>query len=64
MSTITAQHNAVVDQLTGPGAPFETHRIEVNGVTVPAYKNAVGTLADIIAQGRQHAIQLMRRLAC
>lgn len=54
MSTITAQHNAVVDQLTGPGAPFETHRIEVNGVTVPAYKNAVGTLADIIAQGRQH----------
>ena len=54
MSTITAQHNAVVAQLTGPGAPFETHRIELNGISVPAYKNAVGTLADVIEQGRQH----------
>ncbi len=54
MSTIAVQHNAVVAQLTSPGAPFETHRIEMNGVTVLAYKNAVGTLADIISQGRQH----------
>lgn len=58
MSTITAQHNAVVAQLTGPGAPFETHRVTINGHDVLAYKNAVGTLADIIAQGRQHGDKL------
>lgn len=58
MSTITAQHNAVAAQLTGPGAPFETHRVTMNGHDVLAYKNAVGTLADIIAQGRQHGDKL------
>jgi acyl-CoA synthetase (AMP-forming)/AMP-acid ligase II len=58
MSTITAQHNAVVAQLTGPGAPFETHRIDMGGHSVLAYKNAVGTLADVINEGRQHGNKL------
>ena len=58
MSITTVQHNAVVTQLTSPGAPFETHRIDLNGHSVLAYKNAHGTLADIIEQGRAHGEKL------
>ncbi len=42
-------------QLTGPGAPFELQIIEVGGRSMSAYRNAFGSLPDLINAGRAHS---------
>ncbi len=58
MSNIISQHLAVKQQMLSPGAPFEVIRVQRNGHDVLAYKNAQGSLADVINLGRQHGEKL------
>ena len=44
----------VRDQLTAPGAPFETIDETVNGRRVRVYRNAFRTLPELIASARTH----------
>jgi acyl-CoA synthetase (AMP-forming)/AMP-acid ligase II len=41
--------NAVMDQLTAPGALFETVTIERNGISLPSFKNAPPSLPALFA---------------
>lgn len=41
-------------QLTGPGAPFELVDTTVNGQNLPAYRNAMATLPQVLNAGRVH----------
>ena len=41
-------------QLIAPGAPFELTQISVNGQTLPAYRNALASLPEVIDAGRVH----------
>ncbi|MFK8047955.1 MAG: class I adenylate-forming enzyme family protein [Halioglobus sp.] len=46
--------NDARDQLTGPGAPFEIEKRQINGIELRTYKAAPVTLRDALAQGRSH----------
>ncbi|MEE3326143.1 MAG: AMP-dependent synthetase, partial [Myxococcota bacterium] len=37
----------VWQEFTGPGAPFETHFVDVNGIQVKAYKSIPPSLREI-----------------
>jgi long-chain acyl-CoA synthetase len=52
-----ASYDEVAAQLTGPGAPFETHTIERNGYPVTAFKNVPATLREIFASARTRGEQ-------
>ncbi len=54
MSSITDTFQANVNQLTGPGAPWELGATDVNGLTLPAYSNAPTNLVNLINEGRKH----------
>ncbi|MGV8805939.1 MAG: class I adenylate-forming enzyme family protein [Polaromonas sp.] len=41
-------------QLTAPGAPFELTELNVNGQTLPAYRNAFASLPAMFDAGRVH----------
>ncbi|MGI2258246.1 class I adenylate-forming enzyme family protein [Shewanella sp. GXUN23E] len=43
--------------LTAPGAPFELAITEVNGQSLPVYRNAPATLASVIEQSRRNDAQ-------
>ncbi len=42
------------DLLCAPGMPFETELVEVRGVPTRVWKNALPSLAALVAQGRSH----------
>ena len=44
-------------QLTASGAPFELTSVNVNGQTLPAYRNALATLPAVIDAGRVHGMR-------
>ena len=41
-------------QLTGPGAPFELHTVDVAGTPMAAYRHAFATLPALLEAGRAH----------
>jgi long-chain acyl-CoA synthetase len=41
-------------QLTGPGAPFELHTVDVGGTAMAAYRHAFATLPALLEAGRAH----------
>lgn len=45
----------VWQEFTGPGAPFETHSVEVNGISVKAYKSIPPSLREIWLGSAGHA---------
>ena len=45
----------VWQEFTGPGAPFEVHDVEVNGITVKAYKSIPPSLREIWLGAAVHA---------
>lgn len=53
-SDIAAKLNTAQQQLTGPGAPFEIERRQINGVELNTYTHAPGTVRDALAAGREH----------
>lgn len=57
MSDFTQPHRQAVQQLTGPGAPFEVIEATLEGRTCRAYKNAPTTLLQVLNQGRQFSEQ-------
>ncbi len=54
IDTIAIKLRDAAEQLTGPGAPFEVARRQINGVDLLAYNNAPATLRDALAEGRAH----------
>lgn len=48
------QLKAAMDRITGPGAPFEVHRIEHRGIALPAFRHAPPNLPALFAQWCAH----------
>jgi long-chain acyl-CoA synthetase len=42
------------DQLTAPGAPFETGEVDIRGVRMKVWKTGPATIVDLLAAGRAH----------
>ena len=51
MSEIKQEFDAIITQLTGPGAPFE---VVGGGAEALYYKNAPANLVEAMGQARQH----------
>jgi long-chain acyl-CoA synthetase len=49
---MSISHQEAISQLTASGSPFETHRIQVGGVEVTAFKNAPGSLREVFNLSR------------
>ncbi len=54
MSTTAQEIREKTAELIAPGAPFELVDVEINGVTMPAYKNAQSNLIELLQVGRTH----------
>ena len=54
MSSIKAEYDAAVAQLTAPGAPFELVTARIDGVDYRLYRNAPRSLAEVFAQAAAH----------
>jgi long-chain acyl-CoA synthetase len=54
MSTTAQEIREKTAELIAPGAPFELIDVEIDGVTMPAYKNAQSNLIELLQVGRSH----------
>lgn len=49
-----AAYDAAIQQLTAPGAPFETARRNIGGIDYTVYVNAPATLAEVYSAAAEH----------
>jgi len=54
MSSIKAEYDAAIAQLTAPGAPFELVNATIGGVDYRVYRNAPRSLAEFFSQATVH----------
>jgi long-chain acyl-CoA synthetase len=52
---MSISHHEAIAQLTAPGSAFETHRIQVGGVEVTAFKNAPSSLREVFNLSRSRS---------
>jgi len=54
MTDLAARLDEALQQLTGPGAPFEIVDREFDGITYRAFRNVPDSVREMLAVGRQH----------